>query len=94
MAIDQVENLIDRVCTEENGRPPNTHKKVFIEEQWSFQWCVYVNQDCQLKIMQVVVHQMKFAGESWQDKVIDIKVKVLIIGIIAQYRNPGWTPAD
>ena len=94
MAIDQVENLIDRVWTEENGRPPNTHKKVFIEEQWSFQWCVYVNQDCQLKIMQVVVHQMKFAGESWQDKVIGIKVKVPMIGILAQYRNPGWTPAD
>ena len=53
-----------------------------------------VNQDCQLKIMQVVVHPMKFAGESWQDKVIDIKVKVPIIGIMAQYRNPGWTPAD
>ena len=33
MAINQVENLIDRVWTEENGRPPNTHKKVFIEEQ-------------------------------------------------------------
>ena len=33
MAIDQVENLIDRVWTEENGRPPNTHKKVFIKEQ-------------------------------------------------------------
>ena len=94
MAINQVENLIDRVWTEENGRPPNTHKKVFIEEQWSFQWCVNVNQDCQLKIMQVVVHQMKFAGESWQDKVIDIKVKVPMIGIMAQYRNPGWTPAD
>ena len=28
MAINQVENLIDRVWTEENGRPPNTHKKV------------------------------------------------------------------
>ena len=94
MAINQVENLIDRVWTEENGRPPNTHKKVFIEEQWSFQWCVNVNQDCQLKIMQVVVHQMKFAGESWQDKVSDIKVKAKMIGIMAQYRNPGWTPAD
>ena len=56
----------------------------------SLEWCVDVKKDCKLKIMQVVVHQMKFAGESWQDKVIDIKVKV----IMAQYRNPGWTSAD
>ena len=85
MEINQVENLIDRVWTEENGRPPNTHKKVIIEGQCSFQCCVDIKQDCQLKIMQVVVHQMKFAGESWQDKVIEIKVKVTIIGILAQY---------
>ena len=56
----------------------------------SLEWCVDVKKDCKLKIMQVVVHAMKFAGESWQDKVIDIKVKV----IMAQYRNPGWTSAD
>ena len=49
----------------------------------SLEWCVDVKKDCQLKIMQVVVHAMKFAGESWQDKVIDIKVKVTIISIMA-----------
>jgi len=69
VSLTKVENLIDRVWTEGNGRPPNIHK-------------------------QVVVHPMKFAGESWQDKVgrlrTDLTELNLVGMVVTEHDEVAW----